>query len=265
MPKKPLKNSTVRHEFILKLLQENGRAMIDELSKTTGVSGVTIRKDLKLLEGKNLLFRTKGGASISNPYIVERTINEKELLYAAEKDRIARAALSLIGENDSIMIGSGTTVFALAKALHPANRLTVITPAVKVALELSSRANVEVMQLGGLLRPNSSSVAGGQAEKSLEEIACGLLFLGVDGIDLEFGLSITNLAEASLDKKMIHCAQKVAILADHTKIGRRGLGKVCNFEQIDYIVTDEGIPPGIVKQLDDKGVKVIVADREIQK
>src|SRR5690348_8708490 len=111
MPK-PMKNSTTRHQFILKNLQENGRVMIEDLSVATGVSGVTIRKDLKILENKGLLFRTRGGGSINNPYTIERPINEKEFIHAREKDLIAKAALSLIGENDSIMIGSGTTVFS---------------------------------------------------------------------------------------------------------------------------------------------------------
>lgn len=259
MAKTPMKNSTDRHEFILKRLQENGRVSIDELAELTLVSGVTIRKDLKILEDKNLLFRTRGGGSISNPYTIERPINEKEFIHEKEKEQIAKAALSLIGDNDSIIIGSGTTVFALARALHPARRLTVITPAVKVTLELSNKPHVEVLQLGGLIRPNSSSVAGAQAERILEEISCGILFLGVDGIDMDFGLSITNLAEASLNKKMIESAQVVAILADSTKFGRRGLGKVCDFEQVQYIVTDNGVSPKIIKQLEEKGVKVIVA------
>jgi DeoR family transcriptional regulator of aga operon len=257
--KKPMKNSTNRHELILKRLQENGRVMIEELSDLTRVSGVTIRKDLKLLEDKGLLFRTRGGGSISNPYTIERPINEKEFFHAKEKDLIAKAALTIIGDNDSIMIGSGTTVFSLARALHPSKRLTVITPAVKVTLELSSRPNIEVLQLGGLIRANSSSVAGAQAEHTLEDISCGILFLGVDGIDLDFGLSITNLAEANLNKKMIESAQVVAVLADSTKFGRRGLGKVCDFDQVRYIITDEGVSSGIVKQLDERGVKVIIA------
>jgi len=259
MPKNPMKNSTDRHELILKRLQENGRVTIDELADLTGVSGVTIRKDLKILEDKNLLFRTRGGGSINNPYTIERPINEKEFIHEKEKEQIAKAAVSIIGENDSIIIGSGTTVFALARALHPPKRLTVITPAVKVTLELSNRPNVEVLQLGGLIRPNSSSVAGAHAERILEDISCGILFLGIDGIDLEFGLSITNLAEASLNKKMIDSAQIVAILADSTKFGRRGLGKVCDFDQVQYIVTDSGVSSKIIHQLEEKGVKVIVA------
>jgi DeoR family transcriptional regulator, aga operon transcriptional repressor len=250
---------TERHELILKKLQEHGRVSIQELSDQIQVSGVTIRKDLKLLEDKNLLFRTRGGGSINNPYTIERPINEKELINAAEKQRIAKAAVTLVGDNDSIIIGSGTTVFEVARQLQPTRHLTVITPAAKVTVELFNRRNIEVLQLGGIVRHNSSSVAGSYAEKILEDISCGILFLGVDGIDLDFGFSITNLAEASLNQKMIECAQAVVILADSTKFGRRGLGRVCNFDQVHYIITDDNVPPGVVKTLQEQGIKVIIA------
>ena len=147
-----MKNITERHEFIIQQLKKNGKVNIIELIDLMKVSGVTIRKDLKLLEDKNLLFRTRGGGSINNPYATERTINEKEFINSEEKQKIAKAALSIIGQNDSISIGSGTTVFELARCLYPSKHLTVITPALKVGLELSNRPNVEVLQLGGLIR-----------------------------------------------------------------------------------------------------------------
>lgn len=252
-------NITERHQLILKKLQENGSVNIQELSDLIKVSGVTIRKDLKLLEDKNLLFRTRGGGSMNNPYTIERPINEKELINAGEKQKIAKAALSLIGQNDSIIIGSGTTVFELARCLYPAKHLTVITPAAKVTLEICNRPNVEVLQLGGVVRQNSSSVTGSHAERILDEISCGILFLGVDGIDLDFGFSITNLTEASLNQKMIACAQVIVVMADSTKFGRRGLGKVCDFEQVQYIITDEKVPAGTVKLLEERGIKMLIA------
>jgi DeoR family transcriptional regulator of aga operon len=259
MKKKPVKNITDRHELILQKLKEDGRVSIQDLSDRMKVSGVTIRKDLKMLEDKNLLFRTHGGGSISNPYKTEKHINEKELIRVKEKQQIAKAATTLIGDNDSIIIGSGTTVFELARCLHPQKRLTVITPALKVALELCNRPNVEVLQLGGMIRPNSSSVAGFFAEDVLEDISCGILFLGVDGIDLDFGLSITNLAETSLDQKMMNAAQVTVVMADNTKFGQRGLGRICSLENIQYIITDDGVSRETVKQLEERGVKVIVA------
>src|SRR5690606_16844861 len=221
---------TERHEHILNEINKKGKVNIDDLAREMKVSGVTIRKDLKILEEKNLLFRTKGGASLNNPYAVDRPINEKEFINIEEKKKIAKAALSLIKNADSIMIGSGTTAFALASALHPQHKVTVITPALKVGLELSNRTNVEVLQLGGLIRPNSSSVAGGYALQILEDISCELLFLGVDGIDMDHGATISNLTEATLNRKMIDAAQTLILLADSTKFNRRGVAKICGIE-----------------------------------
>jgi DeoR family transcriptional regulator of aga operon len=243
-------NITERHQFILNKLKKEGRVNILDLIGEMEVSGVTIRKDLKVLEDKNLLFRTRGGGSIKNPYAADRPITEKELINADEKQRIARAALGLTEQTDSIMIGSGTTVFELARVLHPSRPLTVITPALKVGLELSNRPNVEVLQLGGLIRPNSSSVAGAHAIRVLEDISCGILFIGVDGIDTDFGISISNLAEAVVNQKMIETAQTVVVLADSSKFYKRGLGRICRLDQVHYIVTDHKVPEAIVKILE---------------
>lgn len=254
-----MRNITKRHETIIKLIKANGSATIPELIEMMKVSGVTIRKDLKFLEDKNLLFCTRGGASLTNPYANDRPIVEKALIHPDKKQKIAKAALALIKENDSIMIGSGTTVFEMAKILQAERPLTVITPAIKVAFELSGKKNIEVLQLGGLVRPSSSSVAGVHAEYILENISCGVLFIGVDGIDVDFGLSISNLAEAGLNQKMIKAAQTVAVLADSTKFGKRGIGRICEFSEIQYVITDENAPSAIIKQIEKKGVKVVVA------
>ena len=142
---------------------------------------------ISLLEEKKLLFRTRGGGSVVNPYAVEKPINEKEFIKAEEKKKIARAALPYICETDSIIIGSGTTVFELSRCLYSSKHLTVITPALKVALELYNRTNIEVLLLGGLIHQSSAASAGYFAEQILKDISCDILFLGVDGIDLEDG------------------------------------------------------------------------------
>lgn len=224
-----------------------------------GVSTVTIRKDLKVLEEMNLLFRTRGGGSLNNPYTMERSINEKALIHAEEKQQIAQAALSLIGTHDSILIGSGTSAFELARQLYPASPITVITPAAKVTLELSNRPHVELVQLGGTVRPKSSAVVGPAAESALEKISCNLLFMGVDGIDLEFGLSTTNFNEASLGAKMVEAAETVIVLADSSKFNKRGLAKICNLDQVHVIVTDAKASERMIKVIQEKGIKVIVA------
>jgi DeoR family transcriptional regulator of aga operon len=185
-----------RHSAILKKLSTEKYVEVLDLCESLGVSAVTIRKDLKLLEQKGLLFRTHGGASLENPYINERTVLDKEKIFVAEKNGIAQMAASLISENDAIMIASGTTVQALSKYIEPKNKLTVITPSLAVVMHLIKHENIEILQLGGYLRHSAASVIGNYAEYMLEHISCSKLFLGADGIDMNYGISTTNLEEA---------------------------------------------------------------------
>ena len=251
-------NITERHQHIINKLQHEGQVQVVDLCEELRVSSVTIRKDLKLLEDKGLLFRTHGGATQHNPYTVDRSVNEKEKIQAHEKNSIGAAAAKLIAPNDSILIASGTTVLALAKNIKPLENLTVITSALPVALELIRHPEIEVLQLGGLLRKNSSSVAGPYSESILADFSCSKLFLGVDGIDLEFGLTTTNVMEAHLNRQMINISQKTIVLADSTKFGKRGFGRICGFEDIDQVITDKGISEHIIKSLEGMGVKVTV-------
>jgi len=251
-------NIAERHQFILNKIQQEGHINVLDLCQELDVSSVTIRKDLKLLEDKNLLYRIHGGATVNNPYTMDRPVNEKEQLQASEKMKIGAVAASLVEPNDSIIIASGTTVLALAKNIHPKGNLTVITSAVHVALELSRHQEVEVLLLGGLLRKSSSSVMGPYAEHILTDFFCSKLYLGVDGIDLEFGLTTTNAMEAHLNRQMIAISNKTIVLADSTKFGKRGFGKICNIEEIDQIITDSGIPAHYLEKLEALGIKVTI-------
>ncbi|HVI49529.1 MAG TPA: DeoR/GlpR family DNA-binding transcription regulator [Chitinophaga sp.] len=251
-------NIAERHKFILDKLAEKGYVNVVDLCKQLDVSGVTIRKDLKLLEDKALLFRSHGGATVSNPYTNDKPVNEKEKIRAEEKKNIGMAAAGLIAPNDAVIIGSGTTVLALARNIHPKGRLTVITAALNVALELLHSPDIEVIQLGGLLRNSSSSVTGPYAEKILDDFSCSKLFLGADGIDLEFGLTTSNIMEAHLNQKMIATVQKIIVLADSSKFGKRGFGRVCGLEDIDEIITDRGISSHLVKSMEDMGIQVTI-------
>ncbi|HEX5552674.1 MAG TPA: DeoR/GlpR family DNA-binding transcription regulator [Chitinophagaceae bacterium] len=247
-----------RHEAILDKLQLEGYVNVLDLCKGLDVSAVTIRKDLKLLEDKGLLFRSHGGASLHNPYINERPVNEKEHVRADEKNRIGIAAAGTIIHDDAIIIASGTTVMALARHIKPLGHLTAITASLSVALELNRHPEIEVMQLGGTLRKSSSSVAGLFGESMLEHFSCSKLFLGIDGIDLEFGLTTTNMMEAHLNQKMMQAAQKTIVLADSSKFGRRGFGKIGTLEELDQIITDKDAPSHFIKALEEKGIEVIL-------
>jgi len=245
-----------RHQLILEKLQKEKYLTVADLCTYFNVSAVTIRKDLSLLEEKGLLYRTHGGASLENPYINERAVNEKEKISVEEKNGIAEAAAKLIVANDSILLASGTTVQALAKFIQPKEKLTVITSSIHVVLHLLPFSNVHILQLGGYIRHSAASVVGSYAQQILDNVSCSKLFLGVDGIDINYGLSTTNLDEAQLNQKMLGSAQKIIVLADSSKFGKKGFAKICNLNQIDEIITDGGISPTMIKQLESEGVKV---------
>lgn len=148
----------------------------------------------------------------------------------------------------------------LAREIKPVGRLTVITAAVPVTQILSQHADVDVLQLGGITRSSSVSVVGPFAEAMLRNFNCSKLFVGVDGIDTEFGLTTTNVLEASLNDAMINAAQKVVVLADSSKFGRRGFSKICDLEAVDRIITDSGVQPLYLERLRERGIEVTVVD-----
>lgn len=251
-------NLTERHQHILDKLKKEGSVTVIKLCEELNVSSVTIRKDLKLLEDKSLLYRTHGGGTISNPYTADRPVNEKAMIRSDEKLSIGEAAAKLVEINDCILIASGTTVLSLAKNIHPHGNITVITAALNVAQELNHHPDIEVIQLGGILRKSSSSVTGLYAERMLDDFSCTKFFLGVDGIDVEFGLTTTNMMEAQLNKKMIAAAQKTIVLADSSKFGKRGFGRICGLESIEQIITDSGISAHMLETLKGMGIEVTI-------
>jgi DeoR family transcriptional regulator of aga operon len=249
---------TERHQYILSKLKKEGMVNVLSLCEDLNVSSVTIRKDLKLLEDKNLLFRTHGGGTLANPYTVDQHVNEKEKLRSEEKMDIGSFAASLIVPNDCIIIASGTTVLSLARNIKPKSNLTVITAALNVATELNLHPEIEVLILGGILRKSSSSATGSYAENILDDFSCSKLFLGVDGIDTEFGLTTTNVMEAQLNRKMIKAAQKTIVLADSSKFGKRGFGRICGVEDVEQVITDKGISDHTVETLKSMGIEVTI-------
>ncbi len=253
-----MSNLTKRHQIILNRLKKFGHIEVIDLCTELKLSSVTIRKDLKLLEDKDLLFRTHGGATVSNPYMADRSVNEKERIKSIEKSSIGMVAATLITPNDCVLIASGTTVLSLAKNVRPVGHLTVITAALNVALEVNRHPEVEIILLGGLLRKSSSSVTGNYAEDMMNDFSCSKLFLGVDGIDIDFGLTTTNIMEAQLNRKMIDASQKTIVLADSSKFGRRGFGKICGLEDIDQIITDNGISDYMEGMLKSFGIEVTI-------
>lgn len=247
-----------RHKYILDKVSKYGIAYVNELSEELNVSSVTIRKDLKFLEEKKLLFKTHGSASSIDPYINDRSVVLKEGMQVEQKAGIARKAVDLVAADDTIIIASGTTVLQLAKSLGSIDRLTVITSSTNITVALTKFSNIEIVQLGGIVRRSSTSVIGHYAEQMLSNFACSKLFLGVDGIDIDFGLTTTNMQEAHLNQIMMKAAQKTIVLADSTKFGRKGFGKICDIDMVDIIITDSNVNRGLVEKIEERGVKVLI-------
>ena len=178
----------------------------------------------------------------------------------AEKRAIGAAAAALIAPGDSIIIASGTTMAFLAREIAPVGRLTVITAAAPVTQILSQNSDIDVIQLGGITRSSSVSVVGPFAEQMLANFNCSKLFVGVDGLDTEFGLTTTNMLEGALNRAMINAAQKVIVLADSSKFGRRGFSKICDLEAVDRIITDSGVQQMYLDRLRERGIEVTVVD-----
>ena len=248
-----------RHELITSELLKKGTVQVTELADMLNVSSVTIRKDLTELEKEGKLYRSHGRAIMLNPFTNNRSVNEKEKLYPEEKDKIGREAASLISADDSICIASGTTVHALARNIKPLHRLTVVSASLQVSEILAQNENIDIIQLGGMLRHSSLSVVGHYGSMILQDCSFSKLYMGVDGIDLDFGFSTTEMREAKLNQVMMDSAQKIIVLADSSKFGRRGFAKICNVEDVDLFITDEGISTKNIKAIEDLGIDLIIA------
>ena len=251
-----------RHSLIIDTLIKHESIMVSDLSSLLAVSAVTIRKDLTEIEKENKLYRSHGKAILINPYINNRSVNEKEKLYREEKKLIGKAAASLITKDDSVIIASGTTVLAMARSIRPIHKLTVISASLQVSEILGSNEAIEIVQLGGSLRHSSLSTVGKYAEAPLADFSCSKLFLGVDGIDLEFGITTTDIREADLNKAMMRSAQKTIVLADSSKFRRRGFSKIANMDEIDLIITDSRISDKLAQRIESLGIELTIVPDE---
>ncbi len=259
--KKKSKRSTVeRRKHILNTLAENGQVFVHELSEQFDVSEVTIRNDLDLFESKNLLIRARGGAmKYENNVGIDYGISEKDKINYHEKQKIGKKAAELIKESETIILDSGTTTMEVAKNLGDIKSLSVITNAFNIVGQLITNQNINVIVPGGFLRKNSHSLVGPLAEKNLKNFYVDKAFIGVDAFDTKVGIFTPNIEEASLNQIMINIANEVILVADFSKFNRRSLAFICPIDQIDTVVTDDKIGKDNLKQLQESGIKVIIA------
>jgi DeoR/GlpR family transcriptional regulator of sugar metabolism len=245
-----------RRALILRLLEQKDEVLVTELSRDTGISEVTIRKDLTILQNRHLLLRTRGGAMrkpVDNPH-EETTISRKQMFNFKEKERIGAEAAKMIKDGDYIMLDSGTTTLEVARHLDQFNELHIITNAMNIATELMNYKRFDVVLLGGNVRANSHSMVGPVALSVLRNFSRYKLFLGVDSFSIEEGVSTPNLEEALLNQMMIQQADQVIAVFDSSKFNKRSYVHIADASELDCIITDRAIPTGMPSKLKSLGV-----------
>lgn len=249
-----------RHKIILEKLHREGFVKVGDVAEELDVTMVTIRRDLKVMEEKGLLYRSHGGATPANPQIGDRHVVEKSQLKMEEKVKIAKAAIKLIEESDSIIINSGSTIYTFAEHITPKGDLTVVSASLSASILLGNMPGVNVVQLGGNFRGRSVSVSGSYAINYFNNIACSKLFLGIDGIDEEVGVTTSNVEEAELNRAMMNNVLKTIVLCDSSKFSKQGFGRICSLDRVDIVITDSGVSSRTVEMLERHGVKLIIAE-----
>ncbi|KQN76053.1 transcriptional regulator [Duganella sp. Leaf61] len=249
-----------RRAIILKALTEHGSVQVNELVKQLGVSAVTIRNDLSTLEAQGLAIRNHGGAMPARTPPTEHTVPQKDAINHDQKERIGVLAASLVKPGDNVIIDSGTTTISLARQLRDAQNVTVMTNGLNIAWELADAPGVDLILTGGLLRKQSLSIQGQQAEACLQSYSFDKLFLGVDGFDLKFGVTTHHEAEASLNHKMVERARKIIVLADASKFGCVSLHRIVQLNRVHTVITDAGISREYRDGLQSAGIELLIAD-----
>jgi len=241
------------------LLDDN---IIPQLSQKYGVSEMTIRRDLKVLEENGLIKRTYGGAVRwpgSEPGLVAR--DNRQVLAQSQKLRIARyAAERLVDKNDIIILEGGTTATAMAHCLADKDDLTVVTNGIATAEELRRHLplTTTIISTGGIVRPESSTCVGPVTERFFREFHAHRLFLSASGLTLSEGITDPKMLETQVKRAMIGAAHEVIMLIDSTKFGVRSLMKVIDFAEVDLLVTDDNAPPETLDGLRALGVELAV-------
>lgn len=226
----------LRQEQILAALDRNPSMRVSELAKTMEVSTETIRRDLSRLDKAGRVNRTYGGAvrgQVSEPHLAERLGQQIKARQA-----IARKAADLIGDAETIFIGGGATTLHFARALRSTTRrLTVLTPAHRVATELSENTNIQIMCLPGIFDGKEGIVTGAETLASIRRFHTPYAFMGASGIDTG-GISEAMLAASEVYQAIIECTDTTFILADQTKFGSRALRYITGWTEDIHLVAD---------------------------
>lgn len=242
-----------RHLKIIEILKQREVVSVKELSSLLRVSPVTIRRDLKQLDG--LVERRHGGAVLRQDQTsttFESSYEVRSITNLAEKRLIGYHAAQLVQNNCSLILDSSSTVLQLAKHLKSKKHLTLVTNDLLIALEFADSRDHHVHLIGGELRKGSYSLIGPQAIEFLQKLSVDVAFLGAHAIN-EKGISDTDMVHVYTKQAMIRAAKEVLVLADHTKFGAHAFVQVCSLNHVDKIITDNNVDPGYCHNLEEIG------------
>ena len=228
-----------RKQKILDIISREGKVKVNELSALFDISEVTIRMDLADLETNGMLTRIHGGAVSSYKTYHNMSLQQRLVANQEKKIAIANKIVSMIEENDTIMLNSGTTTLQVFRAIPQKMNLSFVTNSIPIALEAGNNPNFNVVLLGGTINSKYQFVYGDEALSQLERYHADKLILSVDGINMQNGLTTYYEREAAISKMMMSRGATRIIAADSTKIGRTAFAKISDLNEADYIITNE--------------------------
>jgi len=248
-----------RQKQILSLLSQHGRLSVAEIVSQFSISEATARRDLETLSSQGKALRVHGGVIAVEQAPPELPILERENEQGDEKARIGRAAAALVGNHETIFLGSGTTVLEIARNLRDHKDLTVITNSLPVLNILAGNKEITVVSLGGMLRESELSFIGHITEQALGEVRVDKVFMGTRGVSLEHGLTNDYLQETLTDRAILKIGREVLIVADHTKVNRVATVLLAPLKSMQTLLTDSNADKKFVQALKKLGITVIAA------
>ncbi|MGI5486562.1 DeoR/GlpR family DNA-binding transcription regulator [Microtetraspora malaysiensis] len=252
----------LRQQAILERIRRTGGARVAELVRDLGVSDMTIRRDLEVLADRGLVEKVHGGATIVGAGSTEEPgFSAKSARQQAEKEAIARRAASLVRPGSSVALSAGTTTWTTARHLVDVPELTVITNSLKVAdvFHRSGRPDQTVVLVGGVRTP-SDALVGPVAVAAVRSMNVDVLLLGVHGMSVRAGFTTPNLLEAETDRELVGSAQRLVVLADHSKWGTVGISTIAHLDRADVVVSDTGLPAEARAELSERVGELLLAD-----
>ncbi len=254
------RDTSERRQQISRSLRERGSVQVAPLAEQYGVSMQTIRKDLHFLSRRGVAERSYGGAILAGAVnvIAEPGVEAKRAIHTDEKVRIGRLAAAMVEPGESVVLDSGTTTLQIAHHLLDRDDITVLTNDLDILAVLARKQHLNIVMLGGLMRRKNMAFYGAQTESALGDLHVDKLFLGVDGFDIDRGITTHYEPEAILNRKMVEAARRVIAVTDQSKFGRVCLHRIINIDEIDALVTD-AVPDDVAAAADRSGFALHLA------